>query len=183
MNTDGFFQQCNLFTNHKKAKRSTRALSTYSGFRPFGILTHAGFRPFGISTVGILTYRDFDFRDFDRHRLRYFPRPVSVRGLQRFLGVINFYRRFLPSATEQQAPLHSAIANLNGTLPVPWTPELEHAFEACKACRAQATLLGHPALTHPTRRQFPAANSFLLKKTIRKAVRVAGLFQRTARRI
>ncbi|KFD52985.1 hypothetical protein M513_06101 [Trichuris suis] len=45
--------QCNLFTNHKKAKRSTRALSTYSGFRPFGILT---------------------YRDFDRHRALTFQR-------------------------------------------------------------------------------------------------------------
>ncbi|KFD66948.1 hypothetical protein M514_20814 [Trichuris suis] len=52
--------------------------------------------------------------------------------------------RFLPSTAEYQAPLHSAIAKLNGTQPVPWTPELEHAFDACKASLAQATLLAHP---------------------------------------
>uniref|UniRef100_A0A5S6Q6D2 RNA-directed DNA polymerase n=1 Tax=Trichuris muris TaxID=70415 RepID=A0A5S6Q6D2_TRIMR len=76
--------------------------------------------------------------------LKNFPQPSSARALGRFLGVINFYRRFLPAAAEHQAPLHAAIANLTGSQPVPWTPELKRSFESCKASHAQTILLAHP---------------------------------------
>uniref|UniRef100_A0A5S6QD83 RNA-directed DNA polymerase n=1 Tax=Trichuris muris TaxID=70415 RepID=A0A5S6QD83_TRIMR len=76
--------------------------------------------------------------------LKNFARPKTARGLRRFLGVINFYRHFIPSAAKYQAPLHSVIANINGNQPVPWTPELDSAFEACKASLSRATLLAHP---------------------------------------
>jgi len=70
----------------------------------------------------------------------------TVRSLRRFLGIMNFYRRFLPKAAELQAPLHSILigADSNGSLPVPWTPELEEAFHACKAGLSSAILLFHP---------------------------------------
>ncbi|XP_054260393.1 protein NYNRIN-like [Macrosteles quadrilineatus] len=64
--------------------------------------------------------------------LQEYQLPKTMRGLRRFLGMINFYRRFLPKAAELQAPLHSLLggANSKGSLPVPWTPETEEAFQA-----------------------------------------------------
>uniref|UniRef100_A0A5S6QC46 RNA-directed DNA polymerase n=1 Tax=Trichuris muris TaxID=70415 RepID=A0A5S6QC46_TRIMR len=113
-----------------------------------GILVNAGKSTLGVPKVRFLGYEvsEEGTRPLpDRiTALENFPRPTSARGLRRFLGVINFYRRFLPSAAEYQAPLHSAIANLNGTQPVPWTPELDRAFEACKASLTRVTLLAHP---------------------------------------
>jgi len=38
------------------------------------------------------------------------PLPLTIRKLRRFLGMLNFYRRFLPDAAATQAPLHALLA-------------------------------------------------------------------------
>ena len=78
--------------------------------------------------------------------LRNFPLPKTAEGLRRFLGMVNFYRRFLPNAAELQAPLVDCCASnrLKGSQPVPWTAELELAFQKCKEHLGNATLLAHP---------------------------------------
>jgi hypothetical protein len=38
-----------------------------------------------------------------------YPRPVTVKDLQNFLGVINFYRKFVPGAAEMLRPLTDAL--------------------------------------------------------------------------
>ena len=40
--------------------------------------------------------------------IRNFPTPDSRSSLQRFLGMINFYHRFLPTIASQLVPLHAA---------------------------------------------------------------------------
>lgn len=64
------------------------------------------------------------------------------------MGMINFYRQFLPNAAELQAPMINALSDckLKGAKPVPWTPELELAFNKCKEGLSNATLLAHPIL-------------------------------------
>ena len=41
--------------------------------------------------------------------IREFPRPTDEPGLQQFLGMINFYHRFLRSAAPVLAPLTNAL--------------------------------------------------------------------------
>jgi hypothetical protein len=36
--------------------------------------------------------------------------PKTASQLRRFLGMLNFYRRFLPNAADTQAPLHAALS-------------------------------------------------------------------------
>ncbi|CAH2088151.1 unnamed protein product [Euphydryas editha] len=83
--------------------------------------------------------------------LRDFPPTKSVQGLRRFSGKANYYRRFLPKAAREQAPLVDAIVAVNGkgNKPVSWTPELLKAFEACKQSLSTATLLSHPVYDAP----------------------------------
>lgn len=78
--------------------------------------------------------------------LREYTLPKTVGGLRRFLGMINYYRRFLPHTAELQAPLIDAITAIKGkgAVPVPWTPDLEHRFHVLKDSLANATLLVHP---------------------------------------
>lgn len=83
--------------------------------------------------------------------LRDFPTPKTVQGMRRFLGMMNYYRRFLPSAAQYQAPLIDAVTAVNGkgAKPFPWTPELEQQFTNCKNSLATATLLAHPDASAP----------------------------------
>lgn len=83
--------------------------------------------------------------------LRSFPRPHTVKEVRRFLGMVNYYRRFLPKAAELQAPLHDALSGpkMKGSTPFPWTPAREEAFSACKEHLATATLLAYPVDNAP----------------------------------
>ena len=46
-----------------------------------------------------------------------FPKPTDCKALQRFLGMINFYRRFLPGAAGTLRPLTAALSGNPKTLP------------------------------------------------------------------
>jgi cleavage and polyadenylation specificity factor subunit 1 len=74
------------------------------------------------------------------------PPPKTASQLRRFLGMLNFYRRFLPHAAATQAPLHEVLSGprIKGSHPITWTPELLKAFGECKASLSRATLLAHP---------------------------------------
>lgn len=78
--------------------------------------------------------------------LQNFPLPKTIQGVRRFLGMVNYYRRFLPKAALLQAPLVTAVAETKGkgAQPFPWTTELEDCFTKCKQSLSNATLLAHP---------------------------------------
>lgn len=82
--------------------------------------------------------------------IKAFPKPATVRGLQEFLGLINFYRRFLPNIATTLLPLYSILkatgkANCKASKsPVHWNDEALDAFEASKRALANATMLVHP---------------------------------------
>jgi hypothetical protein len=56
------------------------------------------------------------------------PYPTDCKAMQRFLGMINFYRRFLPGVAGTLRPLTAALSGHPKTLP--WTPDMETAFAA-----------------------------------------------------
>ncbi|XP_015120764.1 uncharacterized protein K02A2.6-like [Diachasma alloeum] len=75
-----------------------------------------------------------------------FTRPTTVKSLRRYLGTLNFYRKFIKGAAEILAPLNAATqgTNVKGRQPVAWSPALEEAFTRSKQALAEATLLSHP---------------------------------------
>jgi cleavage and polyadenylation specificity factor subunit 1 len=77
--------------------------------------------------------------------------PKTASQLRRFLGMLNFYRRFLPHAAATQAPLHDLLSDprVKGSHTITWTPELLKAFEQFKASLSRANLLAHPYPTAP----------------------------------
>lgn len=80
-----------------------------------------------------------------------FSRPKTIRELRRFLGALNFYRRFVADAAKVQAPLHGLLSgpSVRNNSSIDWTPSLEEAFNACKTSIANAVLLAHPDPTAP----------------------------------
>lgn len=101
--------------------------------------------------------------------LQNYPRPTTAKDLRRFLGMLNFYRRFLPHAAEHQAHLHDALAGLRGNQPVTWTPTLAKSFEECKAALCTATLLTHPVPDAPLG-LFTDASSFAIGAALMQRV-------------
>ena len=68
--------------------------------------------------------------------------PTSIKELQRFLGVINYYRRFIPNAAHHMYALFEALRGKPKKLN--WTAECQKSFEATKEALARATMLHHP---------------------------------------
>ena len=74
--------------------------------------------------------------------IREFPRPTTVQELQRFLGMLNYYRRFIPRAAHHLHHLFEALKGKPRNLV--WDQGCEISFKAAKEALAQATLLHHP---------------------------------------
>jgi hypothetical protein len=52
-----------------------------------------------------------------------FPRPETAKQLRQFLGLINFYRNFIPKAASLQAPLHAVLTpKTKSKATINWTP-------------------------------------------------------------
>ena len=71
-----------------------------------------------------------------------FQQPKTVKSLQRFLGMLNFYRRFLPNIAGVLRPLTDALAGAPKHLK--WTESMTSSFREAKSRLARATLLVHP---------------------------------------
>nr|VZI40111.1 unnamed protein product [Spirometra erinaceieuropaei] len=79
--------------------------------------------------------------------IRDFPPPISKRQLRRFLGMVNFYRPFLPNCADLMLPLTNLLSGPKG--PLELRGHALTAFERIKASLADATLLTHPAPEAP----------------------------------
>ena len=67
--------------------------------------------------------------------------PRSLRELQAFLGLCNYYRRFVPSYAEITRPLISLTAK---EAEFHWGPEQEAAFKDMKSKLTEAPILAYP---------------------------------------
>ncbi|KAL1446799.1 hypothetical protein WDU94_010884 [Cyamophila willieti] len=78
--------------------------------------------------------------------IKEFPLPRTVHQLRMFLGMINFYRRFIPHMAQIQIPLNQLLTSCkkNDKTPISWSENTEAAFKKCKDELCKATLLYHP---------------------------------------
>jgi cleavage and polyadenylation specificity factor subunit 1 len=72
-----------------------------------------------------------------------FPPPTDLKQLQRYLGMVNFYRRFLPGIARVLQPLTDLLRGSPKVLT--WPPEAAVAFAASKQALVSAVPLSHPA--------------------------------------
>ena len=83
--------------------------------------------------------------------IRDFPKPQTQRQLRRFIGLVNFYHRFLPHCADLMHPLHSLISpGKVKSQDLTWTDTTVAAFSATKEALAKASLLAYPSFNAPT---------------------------------
>jgi hypothetical protein len=63
------------------------------------------------------------------HSVRDFPPPKDVKGIAHFIGMLNFYHKFIPNLAKVAAPLN-AIRKKRAKSS--WGPEQQNAFEELK---------------------------------------------------
>lgn len=77
-----------------------------------------------------------------------FAEPKSIKSAQRFVGMVNYYHRFIPKLARILSPIYAHLASLTKRNSKPkdfsWPLECKEAFHTAKEELAQATLLNHP---------------------------------------
>ena len=93
-----------------------------------------------ISQAGIST----DLRKTER--VISWPLPTSKREVQQFLGLANYYRRFIKNFAKIANPLHKLTEK---SAPFLWTAECQLAFDNLKHSLTSAPVLAHPDYSKP----------------------------------
>ena len=79
-----------------------------------------------------------------------FPAPSSLHKLREFLGLVNFYRRFIPHCAALVQPLTDLLSpKRTGTETLHLSEDALAAFKAVKTALANAALLTHPNSAAP----------------------------------
>ena len=83
--------------------------------------------------------------------IRDFPQPQTQRQLRQFIGLVNFYHRFLPHCAELMQPLHALLPkDKRKSQSLTWTDLAVSAFNDTKEALAKASLLSYPQTDAPT---------------------------------
>jgi hypothetical protein len=70
-----------------------------------------------------------------------FPRPDSIKTLQQFLGLANYYRKFVSNFAQIARPLYDMLRDQET---FNWSSEQEESFKALKEKLANPPVLAHP---------------------------------------
>ena len=77
--------------------------------------------------------------------IRNFPLPTTVKGLRRYVGMVNFYHTFVPHLAEILSPVTALLSCPRGVRDqkIKWTEESKKAFEDSKQRLSETTVLNY----------------------------------------
>ena len=132
--------------NHSEHLQHLRAL--FTKLQQNGLVINVSKCEFGKSQLDFLGYQvNAQGAKPPTHRVEAitnFPKPLTVKSLAEFIGMVAYYHRFLPNAAKILAPLHQAKSDFAKERQLIWSEEMDAAFNKIKRTLAEATLLVHP---------------------------------------
>ncbi len=138
-----------VFSSTKEEHRS-HLRQLFERLQQYGLVINPAKCELGRSQLSFLghliTGRGISPLPFRVQAITAFPQPADKKKLREFLGMFNFYHRFVPHCAGHLHPLHNLLASPTFV----WSPECQEAFEFCKSALAKATLLVHPQHDAPT---------------------------------
>ena len=100
-----------------------------------------------VKFLGHVISKDGVQRDPDKIKaIKEYPVPRRVKDVRAFLGLANYYRKFVRDFSKIAGPLHDLTKK---ALKFRWTDECQAAFERLKSALIQAPILGYPDFTLP----------------------------------
>lgn len=182
----GYIDDILLFSeSEEQHKQHLRQL--FQRLHEYGVLINTSKCVFGVPRVTFLGYTvsaaGVQPLDTKVQAIQEYPVPKTVKELRRFLGMINFYRRFVPGAANLQAPLNTLLSGpqAKGSKPIDLSPQQLQAFEDCKVGLTRATLLSHPISAAELSIQTDASNvaiGAVLQQKVGEEWKPLGFFSR-----
>ena len=111
-----------------------------------------------------------------------FPTPSTIKELQKFVGMVNYYHRFLPGIANIMTLLYEALAGKPRNLV--WSPEHQRAFDDTKKTLASAATLSFPVPESPITLTTDASNvavGAVIEQLVDGQPRPLGFFSRKLR--
>jgi len=141
-----------LIASDTAAEHKDHLRQTFQRLTEYSILINPSKCEFGVSALNFLGHQvdSSGIRPLQDKVsvIQEFRQPDSHRGLRKFLGIINFYHRFIPNCAQLLQPLNTLLSSKSEQLQ--WTEVTTKAFVDIKHALAQATLLFHPKPDAPT---------------------------------
>ena len=113
-----------------------------------GLLLRPDKCQFGLSSVDFLGHRvdqsGIRPRPDKVRAIQQFPAPSTVKQLRKFLGMMNFYHRFIPALATTLLPLHDMMKKKASNASIEWCELTREAFTKAKNQLCNATTLSHP---------------------------------------
>ena len=125
----------------------------FDRFRQYGVVINPAKSVFGVSSLEFLGHavsaHGVQPLESKVKAIRDFPLPPSLTKLREFLGLVNFYRRFIPQCSHILQPLTDMLASKGsttktGNATLEWSEQATSAFHKIKNALADSTLLSHP---------------------------------------
>ena len=118
-------------------------------FQKYGIIVNPSKCKLGVATLEFLGHKvsEHGIEPLEERvqALQQFPLPDTQRKLWKFLGLINFYHRFVPNCAGILQPLNAMLSHsLANDRVLLWTQLNTDAFKLAKEMLARATMLFHP---------------------------------------
>lgn len=139
-----------LVASENKLQHENHLRTVFKRLDQFGLLLNVNKCIFGAEQIDFLGYSisSTDTKPLPQkvQAILNYKKPHTVKELRKFLGMINFYRHFLPNAAENQIPLltYQKRNKKNDKTEIKWNEATESAFQASKTSLANAVLLAHP---------------------------------------
>ena len=122
----------------------------------YGVQINAAKSVFGVSTITFLghTVSAAGIAPLSTkcESIQQFPKPSTQRQLKEFLGMVNYYNRFVPNCSLMLQPLYAMVkpAKRGQSVKLNWTPQADDAFAAAKQALVDSATLTFPSPDAPT---------------------------------
>ena len=135
-----------LVFSHDPVEHLADLDAVFSRLKQFGLVirpekcvlgqSEVDFLGFRVSSAGLAPLPDkvADLLDF--------PSPTSIKECRSFIGMVNYYHRFVPRLASVLRPLHDLASGPKAEFQ--WTQEQENAFRAAKSHLAKCSTLAFP---------------------------------------
>ena len=114
----------------------------------FGLTTNPGKCVWGVAVIEYLGHvvgrGHVWIPDIRVKALREFKRPVTKKELKSYLGMLGYYRRFIPGFSSVALPL-TEVTNLKSPSKLHWTNPMQHAFDSLRDALCEHTRLTIPS--------------------------------------
>ena len=144
-----------LIASNTPDEHAQHLRAVFDRFKQYGVIINPLKCEFGVNSLQFLGHQvdsnGIQPLETKVITIQEFPQPESRKQLREFLGLVNFYHRFVKNCADIIKPLNDLSTTVkDDSQKLQWNSQAATAFTNIKQALASATLLFHPKQEAPT---------------------------------